>query len=193
MMLDDIADVETVARPAARSPDTKAAINYLIASGATAITITENETGCSFKVGSKIDPYTVEIYWLTAAQAKPLVRLARKQAGRQPDISAASAALARAATALRVTLTPNDVAMARAGEAATKLNRYIDGLRGTGVLKEFTRAYRRHRLAATARGEGFMSFAVAEARLRLALIPLLVGGETVGPTQSLFANIFDPR
>jgi hypothetical protein len=32
-------------------------------------------------------------------------------------------------------------------------------------------------------------FATADARLR-ASIPLLVGGRTVGPTQSLFAEIF---
>jgi uncharacterized protein YlxW (UPF0749 family) len=40
--LDDVLDVETVARPAARSPDTKAAINYLEASGATAISVNGN-------------------------------------------------------------------------------------------------------------------------------------------------------
>jgi hypothetical protein len=57
-------------------------------------------------------------------------------------------------------------------------------------MKEFTKAYRRHRLAATARGEDFMSFAVAEARLRTALIPLLVGGKQA-ITQSLFAEVFE--
>jgi hypothetical protein len=67
----------------------------------------------------------------------------------------------------------------------------MDGLRGTGVLKEFTKAYRRHRLAAAASGAGFMSFKVAEARLRFALIPLLVGGQNVGPVESLFEQIFD--
>jgi hypothetical protein len=35
-----------------------------------------------------------------------------------------------------------------------------------------------------------MSYAAAEGRLRVALIPLLVGGQTVGPAQSLFAEIF---
>jgi hypothetical protein len=45
-------------------------------------------------------------------------------------------------------------------------------------------------MAATARGEGFMSYATATARLRRALIPLLVNGRTIGPAQSLFAEIF---
>jgi hypothetical protein len=38
-------------------------------------------------------------------------------------------------------------------------------------MKEFTKAYRRHRLAAADRGEGFMTFKIAEARLRKALTP----------------------
>jgi hypothetical protein len=44
-------------------------------------------------------------------------------------------------------------------------------------------------MAAADRGEGFMSFKVAEARLRRALIPRLIGG-TVGTTSSLFAEVF---
>jgi hypothetical protein len=74
MVLDDVAAVvKTVARPAAGSPDTKAAINYLAASGATAITITITEVDgvCTFHVGSKIDPRAVSVQWLpeTAARA----------------------------------------------------------------------------------------------------------------------------
>jgi hypothetical protein len=176
------------ARPAS-SPDTKAAIKYLIAAGAAAISIVEIDGACAFRIGHKIDPNAIEIYWLT--QAKPLARLARNEAGRHPDIATASAALARAAAALRAILTPHHIAISRAGDADAKLNRYMDGLRGTGVLKEFTKAYRRHRLAAAASGAGFMSFKVAEARLRFALIPLLVGGQNVGPVESLFEQIFD--
>jgi hypothetical protein len=46
----------------------------------------------------------------------------------------------------------------------------------TGVLAEFNREYKRQRTTATASGCGFMSFSVATARLRRALVPLLVGG-----------------
>ena len=45
-------------------------------------------------------------------------------------------------------MTAHDVAMARAGDAAAKLDRYMDSLRGTGVLKEFNRADRRRRMEA---------------------------------------------
>jgi hypothetical protein len=44
-------------RPAQSSSDTKSAIEYLIASGAVAITITEHDGICSFHVGHKIDQH----------------------------------------------------------------------------------------------------------------------------------------
>jgi hypothetical protein len=186
--LDDVADAETVARPAARSAD-RAAIAYLIASGATAISIIENETGCAFRVGTKIDARAAVVHWLAADKAGPVMRKARKLAGRSPDISAATAALTQAAGDHRVPLTPHGTAMARAGEAAAKLDRYMDSLRGTGVLREFNRAFKRRRMEAMLRGEGFMNYKAAELRLRRALIPLLQGGGNVR-TQSLFAEIF---
>jgi hypothetical protein len=77
----------------------------------------------------------------------------------------------------------------RAGEAATKLDGYI-AMRARGAMREFTKTYKRRRLVATMRGEGFMSYAVAELRLRRALIPLLVNGGKPAVGQSLFASIF---
>jgi hypothetical protein len=38
-----------------------------------------------------------------------------------------------------------------------------------------------------------MTFKTAEAGFRKALIPLLGGGRTIGPTQSLFAQIFESK
>jgi hypothetical protein len=64
----------------------------------------------------------------------------------------------------------------------------MQSLGGTGTLKEFNRAYKQHRLAVTARGEGFMTCAVAELRLRRALIPYFVGGNIQTP--SLFVEVF---
>jgi hypothetical protein len=177
-------------RPA-RSPDTKAAINYLIASGATAISIVEIDGVCAFHVGHKIDPHAVSVQWLPETHARAIVKQARRDAGRNPNAVTAARALAQAAADHRTTLTPNDVANSRARDASRKIEQYMQSLRGTGALKEFNRAYKQHRMAATARGEGFMSYATATARLRRALIPLLVNGRTVGPAQSLFAEIFD--
>jgi hypothetical protein len=190
MMLDDVAAVETAGRPPPRSPDTKAAINYLIASGATAISVIETEAGCTFRIGAKLLARSVAIFWIMEVDAKPVVTSARKIAGKGAGGDAAVAALHRAATDLRAVLTPNDVAMTRAGNAAAKLDRYLDSLQGSGALREFTRVYKRRRTEAKAAGLGFMTYKNAELRLRRALVPLLVSGQNVGPAQSLFAEIF---
>jgi len=181
-----VTDVEIGHARPARSPDTKAAINYLTASGATAITITEINGVCAFHVGTKMLARSVAIFWIMEVDAKPVVASARKGAGGD----AAVAALHRAAFDLRAVLTPNDVAMSRAGQAAGRIEQYIDSMRAKGAMREFTRAYKRRRMEAEANGQGFMTYAVAEARLRRALIPLLVGGQNVGPAASLFAEIF---
>ncbi len=83
--------------------------------------------------------------------------------------------------------------MMRAADAAMRLDSYIEGLRARGAMKEFTKAYRWHRLAAAERREGYISFKVAELRLRRALVALLIGGRSVNSVQSLFAQIFDQR
>jgi hypothetical protein len=70
---------------------------------------------------------------------------------------------------------------------------YMSSLRGTGVLREFNRAYKQRRMAATARGRGFMTFKVAEQRLKAALIPLLMNGGKPVVGQSLFAEVFGDK
>ena len=69
----------------------------------------------------------------------------------------------------------------------------MSSLRGTGVLREFNRAYKQRRMAATARGRGFMTFKVAEQRLKAALIPLLMNGGKPVVGQSLFAEVFGDK
>ena len=64
-------------------------------------------------------------------------------------------------------------------------------MRGTGVLEEFTKTYKRRRLAAMADGRRFMSYKVAEQRLRSAMVPILMAGGRPVVGQSLFATIFD--
>jgi hypothetical protein len=188
-LTEDVLDVEAVARPA----DTRAAISYLVCSGATAIYIIENATGCAFKIGSKISARAAVVHWLREDEARKLLKAARRRAGKSPDLTKATSALTKAASDQRITLTPHDVAIIRAGQAAAKLDAYMASLRGTGVLKEFTKAYRRKRLAAGLRGEGFMSYGAAELRLRKALVPLLMNGGQPIVGQSLFATIFDTR
>jgi len=125
------------ARPA-RSPDTKAARDYLIASGASALSVIENETGCTFATG-KLNPRAAVVFWLPDGEAKAVVKLARRAAGKKPDIAAATSALQRADADQRVTLTTHDVAMTRAGDALVRLDGYLEAMRRSGQLAEFNK------------------------------------------------------
>jgi hypothetical protein len=190
-MLDDDLDIEAAFQPKLRAPaSSKVAINYLAASGATAITIIETETGCTFRIGTKVLARSVAIFWIMEVDAKPVVTSARKIAGSGAGGNAAISALHQAANELRATLTDHQTAISRAGNAAAKLDRYLDSLQGSGALREFTRMYKRRRIEAKAAGLGFTTYKNAELRLRRALVPLLVSGQGVGPMQSLFAQVF---
>jgi hypothetical protein len=191
-MLDDVAEIEApAAKPVPRSPDTKAALRYLEASGARAISVTTDADGVAISVGMK--PNALAIFWLpeAQAQARSVAARARAIAGDNPDVDAAISALRDAAAHCSATLTPNDVTMTRAANAAERLDRYMDTLKGTGILKEFTKAYRLRRMAAAARGEGFMSFATAELRFKRALVPLLMNNGKPPVGTSFFSQIFD--
>jgi hypothetical protein len=187
-MLDlDAADVETVARPAARSSsDTKAAIAYLIASGATATYTTTTRDFVPIRSGSQIAANAVAVFWV---QKKQAVALARRLAGADSDRDDALLALREAAAELGVTLTPHATAISRAAAAVERLDAFIDSLSANGGYRAFTQEYKRRRLAACERGEGFVTFKVAEQRLKAALVPLLMNGKPVVGA-SLFAEIF---
>jgi hypothetical protein len=166
-MFDDavVSPVAAIAKPVSKSPD-RAAIQYLIASSATAISITEVDGVAAFRVGTKIDPNAHAIFWITEVDAKLVAKCTRRLAGKNQNIDDAIMSLKKAAVECRATLTPHDVAISRAAGAARKLDEYLTSLKGTGVLKEFTRAYKRRRIAAAERGKGYMSYKVAELRFR---------------------------
>jgi hypothetical protein len=74
---------------------------------------------------------------------------------------------------------------------AERLDAFIASMRGTGTLKEFKRAYKSRRQAAFARGEQFMLYATALARLRSAMVPILINGGKPVLGASLFAQVFE--
>jgi hypothetical protein len=65
----------------------------------------------------------------------------------------------------------------------------ILGQRRPAVRRRFLQGKWR-RLAAMANGHGFMSYKIAEQRLRLAMVPILMAGGKPVDGQSLFATIF---
>jgi hypothetical protein len=188
-MAADVATAVTVAKPVPKSPD-KAALAYLAASGVIAISIIEVDGVAAFRVSTKINTTSNNpIFWIVASDAKPVVKVARRLAGKNVDDAVVS--LRKAAVECRATLTPHGVAMQRAAGAARRLGEYLTSLKGTGVLKEFKRTYKRRRIAAAERGKGFMSYRVAELRFKRALIPLLQSGGKPALGVSLFTQVFD--
>jgi hypothetical protein len=103
---------------------------------------------CTLHTGGKITGTVAARWWLNEQDAARVASAARTLAGVAP------AAVARAAASQRATLTPDAVTLAPADDAATRLDAYVEGLRRSGQLQEFHRAYKLRRAAATARGEG---------------------------------------
>jgi hypothetical protein len=179
---------DSVSRDSKSKPRTvadKPALAYLKASGAAPIFITEVDGVATIRTGgSKVYPRAVVVFWIMVANAKPVVKLARKLAGKNPDAGEAEGALRRATVECRATLTAHDVAVAHAGAAAAhRLDEYLSSVLGTGTLREFNRAFTARREAA--------SYRTALARLRLALVPVLINGGKPVLGASLFATIFD--
>jgi hypothetical protein len=170
-------------------PDTRAALKYLEASGANAISITCGAGHVVINVGYKAG--AVEVFWLPATSARALAARARKIKGDAGDVETVIAALKEAAVQLRVTLTPHDIAVTRAGAMAKQLDAFMASMTGTGVLKEFNRTYKARRQAAFARGEHFMLYKDALARPRQAMVPLLMNNGKPAIGASLFASIFE--
>jgi hypothetical protein len=192
-MRDVVADDVSVATDASvpRSSDTRAALKYLEASGANAISITTGSGHVVIAVGYKAD--AVAAFWLLQDRARAVAAKARGLMAGGADVEGAVAALREAAVQLRVTLTAHDVAMARAGAAAHRLDAIVETLRACGMMREFTRQYKLRRAAATARGEGFMSYGNAELRLKRALLPLIQNGGKPVIGASLFAQVFNTK
>jgi hypothetical protein len=146
----------------AKAPNRTRATEYLIASGAAAITLSETNKVCSISTGKV--PQLREVrarWWTAAADAARVASAARLCAGADPNLPAATASTARSAAALGATLTPDDVAISRANAAVVRLDLMIEQMRRDGTLQEFNSRYKRGRAAAAAVGQGFMGYAPA--------------------------------
>jgi hypothetical protein len=190
-MLDDVADIAsitTIAKPVPTSPDTRAALRYLQASGANAISITCGAGHVVLGVGYRADAVTS--FWLPADKARAVAARARKIKGDAGDVEAVVGAVLEAALQLRVTLTEHDSAISRAGAMAARLDEFMHSLKG-GPLKEFNKQYKLKRQTAFAKGEQFMKYPIALARLRSAMIPVLMNNGNTVVGASIFAEVFD--
>jgi len=105
-------------------------------------------------------------WWCETGKAGPVIREARRHTG---DILAA-------ARALGVTLTDHATVLARTKAAVARIEAGMAWAQRTGPLHEFNQEYRRRRLEAQRRGERFMGYAQATARLRCAITKVAATG-----------------
>jgi hypothetical protein len=187
-MLDDVVDVRAEAKPAPRSPDTKAALAYLKASGATAISI--DEAGV-IRTGKA--PAGLVTYWVRSDQATAICRRARRHAGPNSGPANSTAALRRAAGELRVVMTENKTALTRAAAQAEQLARHLEVMNKNGALHDFNRMYQHRRTMAAAEGRGFASYGTMLMRLKRALIPVLASGDPQAKAQFRLSEVFECR
>jgi len=78
--------------------------------------------------------------------------------------------------------------MQRAAVAAEKLDAAMKAFGSNGQLAEFNKEFRRRRMEATARGDSFMRYKNAFAKLKLKLAAHLSGGGDIDP-KNLFAEV----
>lgn len=99
-------------------------------------------------------------------------------------------ALREASVKYRAVLMPHAQIIAQAKSIALGVRAHLEHLRNTGALREFNSEYRRRRTTAESNGEGFMSYATAELRLRRFVLSRLIGGRKVEFLKTAFEEIF---
>src|SRR6516165_7552415 len=96
-------------------------------------------------------------------------RAQRRRGGARPSRPSHSGDIPATACALGIALTDHATVLARAKHAVAKIEAGMAWAQRTGALHEFNREYKRRRLEAQRRGERFMGYAQATARLRHAI------------------------
>jgi hypothetical protein len=101
----------------AKTANRNAAVAYLAASGATAVTVVDRD-GAGVVVVGKTSGTVAARWWVHSQDARRLAAQARRLAGDSPDVPTAVAAVTRAAGSTKIVLTNDDVATARAACSA---------------------------------------------------------------------------
>jgi hypothetical protein len=92
-----------------------------------------------------------------------------------------------AARALRLALTEHTRVVERVTDAVGAIESRTEAARQDGRHKWFNRQFRKRRLAAAAAGEHFMSYSVAQRRLRNAIASVAAGKITAGVVAQVFS------
>jgi hypothetical protein len=118
-------------------------------------------------------------WWCRAADAAPLHEWLTEHQ---------SCDVLYAARQLQVSVTPHAIVVQRASAALGRIDAGCDKAQEAGLLKEFNAQYKRCRLLAKARGQGFLPYRHAKARLRKMLVTAVATG---GLPENLFDRVFD--
>lgn len=159
---------------------------YLQAAGIVGISIICFRDHYAFRRGMAPPADAISTDWIEEKLARAVMRHARTIAGKQPDRETAQQALQRAAAAYRAGLTPSNIVMSRALFAARKLRAFMELAQQNGQLAAFNAAYRRQRISASMRGEGFMTYGTAVTRLRRGIIEMLIAKRPLPEAAVLF-------
>jgi hypothetical protein len=162
---------------------------YLSAFGIAAIVVEADRILVCHRPGDI--PHTVDaIWWLRAADAERVALRARASVSNLVD---AQAAVPAAARALMIGLTLHNDLLMRVKTATQRLAANVENARTTGHLQAFNTQYKARRLAASAEGKPFMSYATALKRLRGELAREAAGRSgvvTKAETADLFKAVF---
>ena len=148
---------------------------YVSDFGATAVAITKRG-----KIKITADPSGCHAAWWLAAKDAQRLQAACKARG---DVEAC-------ARILQIKITPHTVALMKADAALARLDRILAGLKRNGDMHQFNRAYRLHRAQA---GGHFMSYTVAERRLKRALSRCLAAGIAGNAFTLALGEVFDAK
>jgi len=126
------------------------------------------------RIGVSRDPQgAAEAWWIQSDKAGAVLSVARAL---RIDIPTAAAKCG-------LSVTPHEVVIVRASAAVERIETRVAKANDTGAMSFFNGEYRKRRIAAAEEGRGFMSYQVAQVRLRRALsappratLPTLVGG-----------------
>jgi hypothetical protein len=84
-----------------------------------------------------------------------------------------------AAAQMKMILTPHDVVIERVRERTARLDEALAAAQQNGLLKNFNATFRKRRLTAQKAGKRFLSYSVAQRRLRQAITEAIAAGGVI--------------
>jgi hypothetical protein len=175
------------------TPTQRKIADYLSASGVFAVCVVRDPDGViGFELSNDIGSWegaVIAALWTTDKTAATVVLTsATATVDAVPSEHAAVDAIVCSAERHSLRLFPHESVIKRAANAVARLDARMDATASRGGLKAFHAEYRRRRLDARKQGKRFMSFAMANRRLRRAIVNRLLHDDTA--TGDIITEVF---